>query len=121
MSLVFPGDISSRKHVDAGVRGRSEAYLRVLRGRIDTTTPTILQGVGFSAAQNGVGDITLTFDPPFSDIPAVDASADRAVGANGFVVYQSAAPTASTCRLVRATQAGAAEDGTLSFTATGRA
>lgn len=116
MSLILPSQISARKHVDAGVRS-PDAFTKMVWGRVDTTTPTILNGSGFSVAKNATGDVTVTFSTTFDSIPAVVACADRGVGANGFAVYQSAAPTTTTARFVRATQAGAAEDGTLSFVA----
>src|SRR5436853_1239219 len=81
-SILFPSGTrqTDRKYYEAGARGRFEANLRIERGSIDTTTPTILGGSGFTVVRNGVGDITITFDPPFSATPSIVAIAYDAAG-----------------------------------------
>ena len=90
----------------------------LVRGRIDTTTPTILQGVGFTVVKNGTGDVTITFSTAFGGIPAVVATVDRAVGSNAESIFLQGAPTTTTARVQRIT-ATALEDGTFSFLAIG--
>ena len=89
----------------------------LVRGRINTTTPTILQGVGFTVAKNGTGDVTITFTVAFSDIPTVTAIAELSSG-GPWVYHSSTAPTVNAVRLVR-TVAAAAQDGILHFMAIG--
>ena len=65
---------SGTKYIAGGVRGIIEDGLRIVRGRVDTTVPTVLEGLGFSVVRNGVGNVTMTFDLPFSATPTVVAT-----------------------------------------------
>lgn len=96
--LLLGDQISARKYVEAGIRGQTETGLRMLRGRINTTTPTILTGLGFTVTRAGVGDITVSFTPAFTTIPSAVASAEatnigRSVTTDG--------PTTSAIRFIR--------------------
>lgn len=118
MSILFPTGrkVSDRKFHESGVRGRFEPNLRMVRGTINTTTPTIVEGVGFTVAKNGTGDVTITFDPLFASAPSVTGTS--VIVANGTWIYLSGNPTTSTARIVR-TIAAAAEDGIFHFVAVG--
>lgn len=100
MSTLFPSGprISERKHSDAAMRGRTEKNLRVIRGRVDTAGPTILEGRGFSVVRNAAADITMTFDPPFSKIPTISAIYESAASIQ--TIRIGSAPTASTLRII---------------------
>jgi len=117
-SILFPTQqkVVDRKYYEAGVRGRFEKNLRVERGSIDTTTPTILSGVGFSVVRNGIGDVTITFDPPFSAVPSIIATPMAPSGTR--IASTLAASTTSTARLGRSTST-AFEDGQIDFVAMG--
>ena len=117
-SILFPTGraLPDRRFHEAAVRGRYEPNLRVVRGTINTTTPTIVEGVGFTVAKNGTGDVTITFDPLFASAPSVVGTC--VIVANGTWIYLSGNPTTSTVRIVR-TIAAAAEDGVFHFIAVG--
>jgi len=91
----------------------------VLRGRIDTTTPTILSGVGFTIVKNAVGDVTFTFDPPYSDIPSVTATTEDSAAPNVYITFITGNPTASTVRIVRHQINVGNTDGKFGFVAIG--
>lgn len=97
-------------------RTLAENGLKMIRGRISTTTPTILQGSGFTVVRNSAGSVTITFTSAFSAIPAVVAVADPAG-----VCDQAAIPTVSTVGIIRFTTAGVATDGSFDFVAIGPA
>lgn len=96
------------------------APLKVIRGRIDTTGPTIKSGEGFTLAKTGTGQVTVTFTTDFADVPAVTVAVDRDVGATGRIAYSNNAPTVHQFDIQRATIADAPVDGTVSFVAVGR-
>lgn len=118
MSILFPTGykVADRKYAEAAVRGRYESNLRVNRGRVNTTTPTILDGVGFTAVRNGTGLVTLTFDPPFSAAATVIAIAELPTG-DAFMYVRST--SATTAQLQRVDAAGAGLDGIFAFLAVG--
>lgn len=92
--------------------------LRIIRGRFNTATPTILQGAGYSLARNGVGDVTITFTVGFSDVPEIQFTPEH----SGTIIacQNNAVPTATTGRVFRyVTNTGAANDGIVHFTAMG--
>jgi hypothetical protein len=92
--------------------------LRIVRGRINTASPgSILVGEGFTITRNGVGDLTVTFDPPFADEPAVNVT--KGGGSVGDVSASSVG--ASSFQALIANAAGAAVDSNFSFTAIGTA
>ncbi|MCA1571706.1 MAG: hypothetical protein LC798_15610 [Chloroflexi bacterium] len=64
-----------RDNVGYGGSSTSEDGLRTVRGIIDGATGAIIEGGGFSAVRNGVGDYTVTFEPAFADTPAADGNA----------------------------------------------
>ena len=103
------------------VNSLAEPGLRGLRGTVNTTAATIIEGLGFTVAKNATGDVTVTFSIAFSDLPSVTASADRTVGATAIAVLLNATSTTTTCRLLRVDAAGAAEDGYVNFTVVGPA
>src|SRR5436309_1239840 len=98
MSINFPAGskVSDRKVTDSWIRGRFEGNLRMERGSIDTTGPSIVTGVGFTVVKNGTGDVTVTFDPPFS---ATMSIVSTAIGST--VIVWTVTRTASTANLVR--------------------
>src|SRR5437899_3455390 len=120
-SILYPSGTrqTDRKYYEAGVRGRYEGNLRVERGSVDTTTPSITFGVGFTVAKNGTGDVTVTFDPPFSTPPSVTWTPQRADTADINVISQIGDATTSTARVFRKTLGGTALDGPLNFIAVG--
>jgi hypothetical protein len=85
-------------------------------GRINTTTPSIEAGSGFTIVKNGTGDVTITFARPFTPYPCVKAMAR---GLSPIVeVREIAAPTPTTVQLgVYLWSSGAAVDGTFNFSA----
>lgn len=103
------------------VSSELEAPMKIVRGRIDTTGPSILQGKGFTVSSNGTADVTVTFTRPFSAIPSVTATVDRTVGGTGRIVTLNAAPTTSTARFLRVSISDTAVDGTFCFDAIGPA
>lgn len=50
--------------------GASES-LKVIRGIVSTTTPTIVKGSGFTLTKSAPGRVTINFTVAFSDIPSV--------------------------------------------------
>lgn len=118
-SLLLPSDASARKYVDSristGIRGTSEESLRVVRGRVDTTGPTILQGGGFTVAKNGTGDVTATFATAFSGVPTVLVSTEGV----GVRAENRATPTTTTARVYVTDLSGGAVEGVIHFVAVG--
>jgi hypothetical protein len=97
--------------------GNGGEILRILRGRIDTTTPgTILQGTGFTLTRNGLGDVTVTFSTAFSATPVVIVVAEDV--SQGSVVKINSVASGSV-RLVRFLTNLTAADGILHFIAIG--
>lgn len=48
---------------------------RTIRGIVDTSgSGSITQGDGFSVTRNGAGDVTISFDFDFTNVPAVTVS-----------------------------------------------
>lgn len=45
--------------------------LKVIRGIVNTTTPTIVKGSGFTVTKNSTGTVTITFSAEFTDVPSV--------------------------------------------------
>jgi len=121
--LVLPADptealqAAPKQYVDALGSGADTPF-RIIRGRIDTTTPTILQGAGFTVSKNQVGLVTITFSTAFGTIPAVVAMADRSVGTGGRVTFVQTVSTTQV-QLGRVTIGDTYEDGTLHFIAIG--
>lgn len=94
------------------------AGFRIVRGIVTGTgTAAITEGTGFTLVDNGTGDYTLTFDPAFTDVPAVVGNVEAA---SLFVRVESASATATTLFLIdRAT--GNKTDGKFHFIAIGPA
>lgn len=89
---------------------------RIVRGVVDSTGAK-LEGEGFTSARTGAGDYTITFDLPFSDLPAVTVSAQSAANRVG---AQVASPTNSTIRVItHVDAAGANSDQVFHFIAIG--
>lgn len=122
MSIVWPKgrSMEEAKKVASTVQGRFETrYPRIVYGTVDSTGPTIIRGVGFTVAKNGTGDVTLTFDPPFSDVPVITTCGRIDAASGGGVILRRGAATASTVRLVGRDLTGAAADGEMDFEAIG--
>jgi hypothetical protein len=96
--------------------------LRVVRGIVDTSTGgSVLEGVGFTVARNGVGDLSVDFADDFADVPAVVLTAAPTVAEDISLaeLYDPASATASGFRLFRFDNTGAAADGVVHFVAVG--
>lgn len=91
--------LASLAAADAALDARVDALeaTRTVRGIIDTTGPSIVAGSGFSLAKNGVGDVTITFGPAFSTVPAVVATPMS--GTQRVIAQLVAAATTSTVRV----------------------
>lgn len=107
----FPAQIDR-----TGVKGIYEVNLRTMRGTVDTTSTTAVEGEGFTITINGTGDVTLTWSPEFSAACTVTA-----MSIDGGFVTGVGNPTATTARLLRKNAAGADADGVMCFIATGPA
>ena len=121
MSILFPTGrrIPARKFHEAAVRGRYEPNLRMIRGTIDTSgAGSILFGSGFTIVRNGVGDITITFDPLFAAAPSVLTTVETTVLGTGSHVDSTVPPTVSAVRIQRYLGA-VASDGVFDFVAIG--
>jgi hypothetical protein len=110
-TLVFGNDLLVLGKV-------TDAPLRIVRGIVNTTTPTIVAGAGFSVAKNGTGDVTITFDDAFSAAPSVNATP---VGVNEARAQNRNTPTTADCRIVGRNSAGTIAETEFSFTAIGPA
>lgn len=121
MSIIFPvgRKVSDRRYHESGVRGRYEPNLRVVRGRIDTTTPTILEGVGFSVVKDATAQVTLTFDPAYSAAFSIVGTVDRTVGTTGRWLFVQGSITPTTVQLGRTDAADTYVDGTFYFIVVG--
>lgn len=100
-----------------GIRSDDNGPLRIIRGEINTTTPTITRGGGFTLTRNGVGDVTINFNTAFS----ANSTPTAIAGGSSRVVYCTGTGTGS-CRLVLAVSTtGAAVDGDIFFQVVGPA
>lgn len=55
-----------------GVVGQSEPTLKVIRGIVATgTSPSIVEGTGFTVSAGATGQAQVNFTVPFSDLPAM--------------------------------------------------
>jgi len=121
-TLLLPSDSAARHYVDgridSGVRGRGEDGLRIIAGTIDTTTPTILRGAGFSVAKTDTGRVKITFDTAFSAAPSVipGVQQDPTIALSRGV--RIAAVSASETQIIRS-ESTTSEDGILTFVAIG--
>lgn len=87
--------------------------LRIIRGSINTTTPTITQGVGFTVLKNATGDVTVTFTVAFSAAPSISVAGDGSVA-------DVVTPSASASRMRRyIANTGVLTDGVFHFAAIG--
>ncbi len=84
---------------------------RIVRGRVDGTTPTTLQGEGFTVTKLFVGVYTVTFDTAFAATPVVVLTTEVVGSA------RLANPVAGLFQLGLENNAGAAVDGVFTFTA----
>jgi hypothetical protein len=69
---TFAGAVSAGSYTDA-LNVEAESSLKVIRGRASTTTPSVLQGSGFTVSAGGGGgsETVVTFSSAFSAIPAI--------------------------------------------------
>lgn len=97
----------------------AELGLKIVRGVCATAgSGSITEGSGFTiAARNGPGDLTLTINPAFSDVPAVTNNAIYGAGLDSFTVSR----TASSIRIAifDAATGATGTDGTFDFIAIG--
>lgn len=95
-----------------------EGPLRVVRGRINTTSPgSILKGAGFTISRTGTGLVTVTFDEAFADDPAVFIT--KGGGTVGTVASNSVSTTSF--QAIIANASGTAVDSTFNFLTIGPA
>lgn len=92
-----------------------EGPLRLVRGRINTTSPTILKGTGFSVSRTGTGLVTVTFDVAFSDDPAILLT--KGGGTAGMGTSNSVSTTSF--QAIITNDAGVGADSTFNFLAIG--
>jgi hypothetical protein len=92
--------------------------MKVIRGTITSTTPTIVNGSGFTLTRNGVGDVTVTFSAAFSGAPAVTVSGALA-GAGTGPLWVVDTVTTTTVKIRCFTTAPAAQEYTAYFIAIG--
>ena len=95
--------------------------LYVISGEIDTTTPTVTRGADFTVVKNGTGDVTITFTTPFGGgLDNVTAIGVGAAGTTGIICkLVTSSYTGASIRIQRTTDAAAASDGPLLFSAVG--
>ena len=86
----------------------------VVRGIINTSSPTITEGSGFSVVKNSTGNVSVTFTTPFSDVPAIAANAEGA-GDRSAALFGATAGSVAILRSIAST--GVAEDGLIHFIA----
>lgn len=119
---VFPAGkgnppVAVPHEADGGFTSPAEP-LREVRGIVLTTSPgSITEGAGFTLARNGTGDVTLTFDTAFTDVPTPTAMATGTAGART-VTAVSVSTTALRLACFSSTT-GAAVDSSIGFRATG--
>lgn len=97
----------------------SEGRLRIIRGQIDSTAPTINYGSGFTIVKNSTGDVTITFTTPFSAAPAFVVGPYTEGVSWRFAEMNLSLPTTSTARVGLKAEAGGAVDGHFDFIAVG--
>lgn len=90
---------------------------RIVTGIINTTSPTIVSGEGFSVNKNGTGDVTVTFDTPFSETPRVQVTVRNTSVLIGQLVT---AATSSAARVGINSTAASPTDSEFHFEATGK-
>lgn len=99
-----------------------EENIEFVRGVIDTTgSGSILSGDGFTIVRNNVGDVTVTFDTPFSDIPSVTFGATGGGSSLGPIASHKsgAARTGASFRVEVVSIGSGFADGVFDFTACG--
>jgi len=121
-TLLLPSDSAARHYVDgridSGVRGRGEDGLRMIAGTIDTTTPTITRGTGFTITKIATGRVKITFDTAFSAAPSVIPGVQQDLAVDWRRGVRVAAVSASETQIIRSDSA-TPEDGVLTFVAIG--
>lgn len=95
-----------------------EGGLKVIRG-IVSGAGAALEGTGYTPAKTATGVYTITFDVPFSDIPAVVPMVRQSSGAR--FIHLTSAVTTSVATIRCATPADAAQDNDFHFVAVGPA
>lgn len=120
----FVADVEGRVDTLEGEQGDQrppsgpETNLRVIRGVVNADA-TVAEGSGFSVADTGTGQYTITFTAAFSDVPAVDATA---VAATLRSAQLNAAAAAGSCVVqTYDTAAATSADTAFHFTAIGPA
>jgi len=103
------------------MRSDDNGPLRIVRGTVDTNTPSIAAGAGFTVAKNTVGKVTITFTNAFSSVPSITLASRDVPGVNYQLVLHVATPTTTTFTVQVLTQAFAPQDGTFWFIAAGPA
>jgi hypothetical protein len=59
--------------------GTGGETLKIIRGVVDSAG-AVIEGSGFTAVRNSTGNFTITFDTPFSDVPAFGGDVVSATG-----------------------------------------
>lgn len=95
--------------------------LKMLRGVINTTTPSISAGSGFTVAKNGTGDVTVTFTSNFPGATAPAVTVSPASATPGYRASLFTLPNGAGARILRTNEAGVASDGVVCFIAVGPA
>lgn len=111
------GAVTSAK-VGAGVPTSVED-VRIVRGIINTTTPSIDAGSGFTVSRNGTGDVTISYSTAFSAVPSVSADIATDVLGRQAQLAQSSNNTASQTRVRTVDGANAATEAIFHFIAIG--
>lgn len=78
------------------VPAADETGLKIIRGRFNGTTATILHGTGWTITRTGVGVYDVTFTTAFSGVPATVATSNEFIT----VISAGTPPTTSTVRIV---------------------
>lgn len=129
--LTVGGDLTgtvANAQIGAAAVGTTEAptfvnstveNLKVIRGVVNTTTTTPVEGAGFTLTDSGVGDMTINFSAAFSDVPAVVCEVAYLDGGSSAYHAVLLAATASTARVGLNTFAGSAAEGIFHFIAVG--
>lgn len=93
-------------------------HLKTIRGVVDSTSTTPVEGLGFTLAINGTGDMTITFAEAFSDVPTIQYTVGETAGT--LTAKHNATPTTTTGDvLIFDTTTGTATDAIFHFTAIG--
>lgn len=106
-------DLNVQKNFDYA----SRFLFRSVRGRVNTTTPTIVGGKGFTLTRNGAGDVTVTFSQPFIVTPVVVVGMGETAVVLMVKLHAVTPPSPTGFRVAILTPAGVLTDGDFTFIA----